>query len=126
SLLPPYAIEIIANFFFQAEDGIRDFHVTGVQTCALPILRSGYALTGIGLELNAIAAVVIGGTMLTGGVGFVLGSSVGVLIFGLIQVLIAREGLGDSWWARIFIGAVVLVFIVLQRLLMTEIGRAHV
>lgn len=82
-------------------------------------LRSGYALTGIGLELNAIAAVVIGGTMLTGGVGFVLGSSVGVLIFGLIQVLIAREGLGDSWWARIFIGAVVLVFIVLQRLLMT-------
>src|SRR5690606_40460225 len=28
-------------FFFQAEDGIRDFHVTGVQTCALPILRDG-------------------------------------------------------------------------------------
>ena len=82
-------------------------------------LRSGYALTGIGFELNAIAAVVIGGTMLTGGAGFVLGSSVGVLIFGLIQGLIAREGLGDSWWARIFVGAVVLVFIVLQRVLMT-------
>src|SRR5207302_7454971 len=32
---------IISFFFFQAEDGIRDFHVTGVQTCALPILRGG-------------------------------------------------------------------------------------
>src|SRR5207302_2811420 len=30
------------NFFFQAEDGIRDFHVTGVQTCALPILVAGW------------------------------------------------------------------------------------
>jgi ribose/xylose/arabinose/galactoside ABC-type transport system permease subunit len=82
-------------------------------------LKSGYALTGIGFELNAIAAVVIGGTLLSGGVGFVLGSSVGVLIFGLIQVLIAREGLGDSWWARIFIGCVVLVFVILQRVLMS-------
>src|SRR5690606_41192033 len=35
------------SFFFQAEDGIRDFHVTGVQTCALPILRSGTIVAGL-------------------------------------------------------------------------------
>ncbi|MCM3661428.1 sugar ABC transporter permease YjfF [Georgenia satyanarayanai] len=76
--------------------------------------RSGFNLTGIGMELDAIAAVVIGGTLLAGGVGFVLGTGVGVLVYGLIQVLIAREGL-DSWWTRVFIGIVLLAFVILQR-----------
>ena len=76
--------------------------------------RSGFNLTGIGMELDAIAAVVIGGTLLAGGVGFVLGTGAGVLVYGLIQVLIAREGL-DSWWTRVFIGMVLLAFVVLQR-----------
>ena len=78
--------------------------------------RSGFNLTGIGMELDAIAAVVIGGTLLAGGVGFVLGTGVGVLVYGLIQVLIAREGL-DSWWTRVFIGIVLLGFVVLQRVI---------
>jgi ribose/xylose/arabinose/galactoside ABC-type transport system permease subunit len=78
--------------------------------------KSGFNLTGIGMELDAIAAVVIGGTLLSGGVGFVLGTSAGVLVYGLIQVLIAREGL-DSWWTRVFIGAVLLAFVMLQRLI---------
>jgi ribose/xylose/arabinose/galactoside ABC-type transport system permease subunit len=78
--------------------------------------RSGFNLTGIGMELDAIAAVVIGGTLLAGGVGFVLGTGAGVLVYGLIQVLIAREGL-DSWWTRVFIGVVLLVFVVLQRVI---------
>ncbi|MFC8193653.1 sugar ABC transporter permease YjfF [Cellulomonas sp. NPDC057328] len=76
--------------------------------------KSGFNLTGIGMELDAIAAVVIGGTLLSGGVGFVLGTGAGVLVYGLIQVLIAREGL-DSWWTRVFIGAVLLAFVMLQR-----------
>ncbi|MFC4554500.1 ABC transporter permease subunit [Georgenia faecalis] len=76
--------------------------------------RSGFNLTGIGMELDAIAAVVIGGTLLAGGVGFILGTATGVLVYGLIQVLIAREGL-DSWWTRVFIGVVLLAFVVLQR-----------
>jgi ribose/xylose/arabinose/galactoside ABC-type transport system permease subunit len=80
--------------------------------------RSGFNLTGIGMELDAIASVVIGGAMLTGGSGFVLGSVVGVLVYGLIQVLIAREGL-DSWWTKVFIGAVLLLFVLLQRALST-------
>lgn len=78
--------------------------------------RSGFNLTGIGMELDAIAAVVIGGTLLAGGVGFVLGTGVGVLVYGLIQVLIAREGL-DSWWTRVFIGIVLLGFVILQRVI---------
>lgn len=81
--------------------------------------KSGYNLTGIGMELDAIAAVVIGGTLLSGGVGFVLGTGAGVLVYGLIQVLIAREGL-DSWWTRVFIGGVLLLFVMLQRLIVTR------
>lgn len=79
--------------------------------------KSGYNLTGIGMELDAIAAVVIGGTILTGGGGYILGTAVGVMVYGLIQVLISREGLGEAWWTKIFIGAVLLAFVILQRFL---------
>ncbi|MFC8598024.1 MULTISPECIES: galactofuranose ABC transporter, permease protein YjfF [unclassified Isoptericola] len=79
--------------------------------------RSGYSLTGVGMELDAIAAVVIGGTLLTGGTGFVLGSVLGVLVLGLIQTIITYEGTLSSWWTRIVIGALLLVFVILQRLL---------
>ncbi len=79
--------------------------------------RSGYSLTGVGMELDAIAAVVIGGTLLTGGTGFVIGSLLGVLVLGLIQTIITFEGTLSSWWTRIVIGALVLVFVVLQRVL---------
>ncbi|MCR2783610.1 MULTISPECIES: galactofuranose ABC transporter, permease protein YjfF [unclassified Microbacterium] len=78
---------------------------------------SGYPLTAIGTELDAIAAVVIGGTLLAGGYGFVLGSVLGVLVLGIIQTIISFEGTLSSWWTRIFIGALLLVFIVLQRVL---------
>lgn len=76
--------------------------------------KSGYNLTGVGMELDAIAPVAIGGTLLTGGRGFVMGSVVGVMVYGLLQVLIAREGL-DSWWTKVFIGVFLLVFVLLQR-----------
>jgi simple sugar transport system permease protein len=79
--------------------------------------RSGYALTGVGMELDAIAAVVIGGTLLTGGSGFVLGSVLGVMVLGLIQTIITFEGTLSSWWTKIVIGALLLAFVVLQRLL---------
>jgi simple sugar transport system permease protein len=84
--------------------------------------KSGFNLTGIGMELDAIAAVVIGGTLLAGGGGYVLGTGVGVLVYGLIQVLIAREGL-DSWWTKVFIGVVLLVFVILQRVIVTRRKR---
>lgn len=84
--------------------------------------KSGFNLTGIGMELDAIAPVAIGGTLLTGGRGYVLGSVVGVLVYGLLQVLIAREGL-DSWWTKVLIGAFLLGFVLLQRAISARKAR---
>ncbi len=77
-------------------------------------LLSGHGLYANGLELEAISSVVIGGTLLTGGVGYVFGTMFGVLINGLIQVLIIFNGELSSWWTRIVIGALTLVFILVQ------------
>jgi simple sugar transport system permease protein len=77
---------------------------------------SGYALDGKGMELDAIASVVIGGTLLTGGAGSILGTVLGVLVYGTIQVLIVFQGTLNSWWTRIAIGFLVFVFCALQRL----------
>jgi len=84
------------------------------------LTRSGAPLTGVGMELDAIAAVVIGGTLLTGGSGFVLGSVLGILVLGLIQTIITFEGTLSSWWTKIVIGALLLVFVVLQRVLVVR------
>jgi ribose/xylose/arabinose/galactoside ABC-type transport system permease subunit len=83
---------------------------------------SGYALDGKGMELDTIATVVIGGTLLTGGVGTILGTVLGVLVYGTIQVLIVFQGTLNSWWTRIVIGFLVFVFCFLQRLF--ESGRS--
>ncbi|MDR6671731.1 galactofuranose ABC transporter, permease protein YjfF [Xanthomonas sp. 1678] len=80
-------------------------------------MLSGYSLHALGLELDAIAAVVIGGTLLAGGSGYVIGTLFGVLILGVIQTLIVFDGTLSSWWTRIVIGALLLVFCLLQRLL---------
>ncbi|MFD0775497.1 galactofuranose ABC transporter, permease protein YjfF [Streptomonospora algeriensis] len=80
-------------------------------------IASGNSLHGLGMELDAIAAVVIGGTLLTGGFGYVLGSVVGVLTLGTIQTILVFEGTLSSWWTRIVAGLLLLVFILLQRAL---------
>jgi simple sugar transport system permease protein len=85
-------------------------------------MLSGYSLHAMGLELDAIAAVVIGGTLLAGGVGYVAGTLFGVLILGIIQTLIAFDGSLSSWWTRIVVGALLLLFCLLQRLFE---GRTH-
>ncbi|AFJ48593.1 galactofuranose ABC transporter, permease protein YjfF [Shimwellia blattae] len=79
---------------------------------------AGYALAGVGVELDAIASVVIGGTLLSGGVGTVLGALFGVAIQGLIQTYINFDGTLSSWWTKIAIGILLFVFIALQRGLM--------
>jgi ribose/xylose/arabinose/galactoside ABC-type transport system permease subunit len=76
---------------------------------------SGYGLQAQGMELDAIAATVIGGTLLTGGVGYVIGSVFGVGILGTIQSLIIFDGTLSSWWTRIVIGALLCAFCLLQR-----------
>lgn len=76
---------------------------------------SGYSLATVGTELTAIAAVVIGGTLLTGGAGYMFGTLVGVLTMGLIQTYIVFDGTLSSWWTKIVIGILLLVFILLQK-----------
>lgn len=85
-------------------------------------MLSGYSLHASGLELDAIAAVVIGGTLLAGGSGYVLGTVFGVLVLGLIQTLIVFDGTLSSWWTRIAIGALLLAFCLMQRLLARRDG----
>ena len=78
-------------------------------------IASGDPNFAVGLELDAIAAVVIGGTLLTGGVGYVLGTFVGVLILGVIQAMLPLLGTLNAGWSRVVIGMLLMVFIVLQR-----------
>lgn len=87
---------------------------------------SGYPLATVGTELTAIAAVVIGGTLLTGGAGFVFGTLIGVLTMGLIQTYIVFDGTLSSWWTKIIIGLLLLAFILLQKgLLRVTAARAE-
>jgi len=79
--------------------------------------QSGYPLSAVGMELDAIAATVIGGTLLSGGHGSVIGTLLGVLILGLIQLYITLQGSLSSWVAKIATGALLLLFIAAQRLL---------
>jgi ribose/xylose/arabinose/galactoside ABC-type transport system permease subunit len=83
-----------------------------VYTARLGIAQN---ITGIGWELDAIAAAVIGGTLLTGGVGYVLGSVVGSLVLGLMIVLITRDGTVPPEATTIITGGILLVFVLLQR-----------
>jgi ribose/xylose/arabinose/galactoside ABC-type transport system permease subunit len=78
-------------------------------------MLSGYALHAQGLELDAIAAVVVGGTLLTGGSGYVVGTVFGVLIYGTIQTLLSFHGDLSSWWTKIVIGSLLLAFCLLQQ-----------
>jgi galactofuranose transport system permease protein len=77
---------------------------------------AGYPLAAVGVELDAIGAVVIGGTLLTGGYGFVFGTFIGVMLQGLVQTYIIFDGTLSSWWTKIVIGGLLFIFIVLQRL----------
>jgi simple sugar transport system permease protein len=83
---------------------------------------AGYPRNGIGTELDVIAAVVIGGTLLTGGTGYVLGSMIGVAVFGTIQTMISFLG-AEQAWTRIIIGLLLLVFIVVQRVIVVRSER---
>jgi len=77
--------------------------------------QSGDPASCKGLELDVIAAVIIGGTLLRGGIGSVIGSFAGVLILGLIQTLISFQGNLSSWWTRIVAAGLVLLFLLMHR-----------
>ena len=79
-------------------------------------LLSGYGGYAPGMELDAIASTVIGGTMLTGGVGNPIGTLFGVLINGTIVSILQFNGTLSSWWTRIGVGALTLIFLGIQSL----------
>lgn len=80
-------------------------------------MLSGYTLHGQGMEMDAIASAVIGGTSLNGGVGYVFGTLFGVLINGIIQTLIMFQGTLSSWWTKIAIAVLLCIFIIIQSLI---------
>lgn len=83
-------------------------------------MLSGYGNYLVGFEMDAISSVVIGGTLLSGGVGYTIGTVFGVLIQGMIQNIIMFDGTLNSWWTKIVVGLLTLVFILLQRWLGTS------
>jgi simple sugar transport system permease protein len=81
---------------------------------------SGNPAAGTGLELEAIAAAVVSGTLLSGGIVYVAGTLIGVLIFGVIQTAILFQGTLSSPWTKIAIGLLLLFFILLQKMIQTK------
>ncbi|MBQ6517246.1 MAG: hypothetical protein IJI14_00915 [Anaerolineaceae bacterium] len=77
-------------------------------------VKSGWNLSLQGGELEAISSAVIGGTLLTGGVGNMLGTLVGVLLKSVIPTLITFNGNLLSWWGKIATGVLLLIFISIQ------------
>jgi len=87
-------------------------------------VASGHGFYANGFELDVIAAVVIGGTMLTGGSGYVFGTLFGVMVLAITQTLIQFIGSLSSWWTKIVIGLLMLAFIGVQSILAArEEGR---
>lgn len=83
---------------------------------------AGYSLQNVGLELDAISSAVIGGTLLTGGVGTAIGSVVGVLIQGVIQTIVTYQNL-NTWWTKVTIAALLCIFIIIQRIISIRTER---
>jgi simple sugar transport system permease protein len=83
---------------------------------------ASYPLNGMGTELDTIAAVVIGGTLLLGGSGFVVGSMIGVFVYGTIKTAISFMG-ADQSWTRISVGLLLLLFVVVQRIIVARSDR---
>lgn len=77
-------------------------------------LGAGNPVEGFGWELSAIAATVVGGTLLTGGQGSVLSTLVGVLLLGVIFNLFNLEGQISPWWQLVLRGVILLVVVVIQ------------
>lgn len=89
--------------------------LAGIANCLF--VFSGHGLYAPGMEMDVIASVIMGGTMLSGGSGYVLGTFFGVLVLAVTQALIQFIGSLSSWWTKIVIGALTLIFIGVQTVL---------
>jgi galactofuranose transport system permease protein len=86
--------------------------------------RSGDSTIAMGAEMDVITGVVIGGTLLTGGVGYVVGSFIGILVPGVIHTYLTLDGSLTPWWTKIIVGFLFLVFVGLQKLLNSQFSLA--
>jgi len=84
---------------------------------------AGNATNATASEMNAIATSIIGGTLLTGGVGNVIGTMFGVLTLTTIKAIVVTSGLRDPWWQSITTGAMLCFFILLQSVVLSRRGR---
>ena len=84
---------------------------------------SGYGRHLYGMELDVISSVVIGGTLLAGGVGYPLGSLFGIMIYSIILKFISFNGTLSSWWTKIAVGVLLLFFIAMQRITVVLANR---
>ena len=87
------------------------------------VVKSGWNMALQGGELEVISCAVIGGTLLTGGVGYMGGTMFGVLLKSVIPALITFAGNLNSWWGKIATGALLLLFICIQRAVVTYSNR---
>ena len=87
------------------------------------VVKSGWNMSLLGGELEVISSAVIGGTLLTGGVGYMIGTMFGVLLKSVIPAIINFNGTLSSWWGKIATGALLLLFIVIQRAVVSYSGR---
>lgn len=85
---------------------------------------SGSASHASGMEMNAIASSIIGGTMLTGGVGNIIGTFFGVLSLSTIQNIVSSAGLDQAWWTGITVAAMLCIFLIVQSVIMARKKRA--
>lgn len=85
---------------------------------------SGSASHASGMEMNAIASSIIGGTMLSGGVGNIIGTFFGVLSLSTIQNIVSSAGLGQAWWTGITIAAMLCLFLIVQSIVIARKKKA--
>ena len=86
---------------------------------------AGNASNAAGAEMNAIASSIIGGTLLSGGVGNVIGTFFGVLTLATIKSIVVTSGLREPWWQSITTGAMLLFFIVLQSVVLSARAKSR-
>ncbi len=87
-------------------------------------VKSGWNLALQGGELDVISSAVIGGVLLSGGVGYMIGTFFGVLLKAVIPCLITFNGTLSSWWGKIITGFLVLLFVALQQIVISRSRRS--
>lgn len=85
---------------------------------------SGSPSHAAGAEMNAIASSIIGGTLLTGGVGNIIGTFFGVLSLSTIKNIVTSLGLDEAWWINITVAAMICIFLVIQSIVLMRKNNA--